>query len=560
MKRSRGGVNDAFASQKTGFSGSKWSKVGYKSRGLKAIYKNSVYIHYMQQHFHSSGGGSEDMIFRSSNILESMFNNAKADAISLYSNAMQKKMNQKDLDSLSAYLNTSLINGDFLDSLDEAMAEQFQNIIKDRSKAFEYYQNNFGKVSEIAQNVFKDIVEQGDSSIKNLSLFIKKINHLTHLMERGSNKIVFWAILNKAYRTALHSPQSKTTASFLKKIETQLKSQATSQIIKETQYAESLQYYLNVLQELKLLASEKDYYKIARGFSKKFKQNYISKGLAEVTTWKADQLADTTILKNIPTGKNITTNVKYDSQKNIFKSDNTYKDQQVTLRLKENEFNIQMQLQLSIKFYQSAAFNRNSSGISTMDISSGSGGTLEEFFDAIKLAEENKYQIYNALTFVGISEQFKNLILRRQFFRLFSTNGYQDSSFQDFSGYILVNGELVSIWRLFNFIQKKLDTNEKIDDYINLVFERSDSNRKSANGSSRLVGPKTLHIDDNWMFLNQWQNSGGGRGHAALIRKNLGAAWKRAEIINNDINATTIHATLHLHKVIQAFSSASLMI
>ena len=90
------------------------------------------------------------MIFRSSNILESMFNNAKADAVSLYSNAMQKKMNQKDLDSLSAYLNTSLINGDFLDSLDEAMAEQFQNIIKDRSKAFEYYQDNFGKVSEIA--------------------------------------------------------------------------------------------------------------------------------------------------------------------------------------------------------------------------------------------------------------------------------------------------------------------------------------------------------------------------------------------------------------------------
>jgi hypothetical protein len=39
-------------------------------------------------------------------------------------------------------------------------------------------------------------------------------------MERGSNKIVFWAILNKAYRKALHSPQSKTTASFLKKIET----------------------------------------------------------------------------------------------------------------------------------------------------------------------------------------------------------------------------------------------------------------------------------------------------------------------------------------------------
>jgi hypothetical protein len=64
--------------------------------------------------------------------------------------------------------------------------------------------------------------------------------------------------------------------------------------------------------------------------------------LAEVTTWKADQLADNTILKNIPTGKNITTNVKYDSQKNIFKFDNTYKDQQVTLRLKENEFNIQM--------------------------------------------------------------------------------------------------------------------------------------------------------------------------------------------------------------------------
>lgn len=44
-------------------------------------------------------------------------------------------------------------------------------------------------------------------------------------------------------------------------------------------------------------------------------------------------------------------------------------------------------------------------------------------------------------------EELNDLILKRQILRLFATN----SSFQDFSQFILINGQIISIWEVLQY-------------------------------------------------------------------------------------------------------------
>lgn len=150
-----------------------------------------------------------------------------------------------------------------------------------------------------------------------------------------------------------------------------------------------------------------------------------------------------------------------------------------------------------------------------MTINSGSGGSLKEFFEAIGLQDEQRYNMYNYLTFMGLTNEFKNLILKRQFFRLFSTaeNG---SSNIDFSSYLLVNGELISMYSLFRFIQEKLPNtkNDTINNYIKLYLQRS-TGKEAKSLSSR----KKIKEEENWMFLNRWESSNENMSQIKLSTK-----------------------------------------
>ena len=57
------------------------------------------------------------------------------------------------------------------------------------------------------------------------------------------------------------------------------------------------------------------------------------------------------------------------------------------------------------------------------------------------------------------------------------------------------------------------------------------------------------------MFKNQWQSVVGSKKTPSPDTANYEAAWKRARILVDDINKATIHATMHLHKIIQLYST-----
>ena len=104
---------------------------------------------------------------------------------------------------------------------------------------------------------------------------------------------------------------------------------------------------------------------------------------------------------------------------------------------------------------------------------------------------------------MGLTDEFKNLILKRQFFRLFSTAANKSSNI-DFSSYLLVNGELISVYSLFRFMQEQF--NKENDGYIKncikLYLQRS-----GGKGAKSLSSKKTIKENENWMFLNQWESS-----------------------------------------------------
>jgi len=57
------------------------------------------------------------------------------------------------------------------------------------------------------------------------------------------------------------------------------------------------------------------------------------------------------------------------------------------------------------------------------------------------------------------------------------------------------------------------------------------------------------------MFKNQWKSAEGRKKVPSPYTANYEAAWKRVRILVDDINKATIHATMHLHKIIQLYST-----
>ena len=115
------------------------------------------------------------------------------------------------------------------------------------------------------------------------------------------------------------------------------------------------------------------------------------------------------------------------------------------------------------------------------------------------------------------------------------------------------------MWELFKFINNFKDTATLFKQYINFYLQRNLKKTKKLT-SRQNVGQTKIKINENWMFLNQWYQGSPKertRGAAALKRKDIGAAWYRARVVFNDINAAVINATLHLHKIAQQWATIS---
>lgn len=578
MIRSSGGINNIQQFQR-----SSWSTHGFRGRGKNAIKDGSVYVHYLQQHYQSSGlkqikdyranpaqefsafGTEADKEFKE--FLKDAENLQSDKALNEYRNAMKKKLSNNAIN-----LFANAVDNTILEKIDQAFGEAFQKIVNfNRGEALKTYQEKMGSLSE-RLNKLDELLDpkKTKEAFEEFANFLNDINEIVKLMERSAkssgSQLVFFNYLKSILSTATKA-ESKTIQDFLITIQKQLQKESKDvKKIKNSQYQQALNYYMNFIDSLISFSNKEK-----RSFSEvmdNLQQQFISTGLGEATAFMQEQCvsqAQEKTFKDFMTGTKTVSN-KFGKNSTITrKTDVKIKDQIITLEINEKTHKIKADLDLSVKFYKTNAFQVSQPGLGTMTINSGSGGSLKEFFEAIGLQEEQRYNMYNYLTFVGLTNEFKNLILKRQFFRLFSTaeNG---SSNIDFSSYLLVNGELISMYSLFRFIQEKLPNtkNDTINKYIKLYLQRS-TGKEAKSLSSR----KKIKEKENWMFLNRWESSNENmsqmklstktkkfipaeRGDQAISRANLVLAWKRAKIMVNDINKATIHATIHLHKIIQA--------
>ena len=517
---------------------------------------NLIYIHFLQQHYNQSGLQGNETPF---NKVVEFLNNGGVVAASLaqndYKNALLSKFSPEDAAALG--LVTQQGSQQLLDSLNEAFGMALLDALNfDRKEAHTIYRENLGPLNKVAETVIPTIRD----SVENLqNKFIQPIINIVEAMEKGSGNIAFSTFLNDALKNAKDKGKS-TSKELLENFLKQLNS-SDGFVVTHSEYKQGLEYFKTIMTKVHDFVRDtsktgiNDAFKLTNSISQTLQQDLFSTEMGQITAIKRDALINAglnqvnTALNYVFSGKTQTQNKHYPNNKNTFKTDITIPGKYITLKIEDKEYELSVSLQASVKFLKTQAWTLEGGAI---DVNSGSGGSLLEFFDAMNYDQKQRYDIYNYLTFVGLSQPFARIMMQRQLFRLFST-GSDSSAGQkiDFSTHILANGELISIWELFKFINKFKDTTELFKQYINFYLQRNLKKTKKLT-SRKNVGKTRIKINENWMFLNQWYQGSSKkrvRGSAALKRKDIGAAWYRARVVFNDINAAVINATIHLHKI-----------
>jgi hypothetical protein len=182
--------------------------------------------------------------------------------------------------------------------------------------------------------------------------------------------------------------------------------------------------------------------------------------------------------------------------------------------------NITIDLGVSMKFYRAQSFSI--SGGKTLTISSGSGGSLASALNAVYGGNSARslYYAYNVLAHEQEPGQslVHDALLSRNILRLFSSTGTAG----DFSQFMLINGEIVSIWDIVQYAS-------------NTFLGTSSSRNKNQAISISIEGRKDIIA-----AAKNASNSG-----ESILKQ----AMNRSRSVNAAINSATIKATLHVHKL-----------
>lgn len=522
---------------------------------------NLIYIHFLQQHYNQSGLRGEIHPFDEVTFLNG--GEAASLAQNDYKNALLSKFSPEDAAALG--LVTKQGSQQLLDSLNEAFGMALLDALNfDREEAHRIYREDLGPLNKVAETVIPTIRD----SIENLQKkFIEPIINIIEAMEKGSNNTAFSAFLKEALEKSGKSAigSKELLENFLEQLNS-----SDGFIVTHSEYEKGLEYFKTIMTKVYDFVRDtsktgiNDAFKLTNSISQTLQQDLFSAEMGQITAVKRNALINAglnqinTALNYVFTGKKQTQNKHYENNKNTFKTDITIPGKYITLKIEDKEKELSVQLQTSVKFLKTQAWTLGGKG--SLNVESGSGGTLLEFFDAMNYDQKQRYDIYNYLTFVGLSQPFARIMMQRQLFRLFSTGSDSNTGRKiDFSTHILANGELISIWELFKFINNFKDTTELFKQYINFYLQRNLKKTKKLT-SRQNVGQTRIKINENWMFLNQWYQGNSKkrvRGSAALKRKDMGAAWYRARVVFNDINAAVINATVHLHKIASQWGAIS---
>lgn len=175
-------------------------------------------------------------------------------------------------------------------------------------------------------------------------------------------------------------------------------------------------------------------------------------------------------------------------------------------------------LGLSTKFYTGLGFNNNDHKAQGV-YSSGSGGSLANAIATVWTNLNQRYFIYNYIAHDMFTSEINDLILRRMLIRLFSSAG---GSGEDFAQIIFLNGILISLWDLVQYIR---------------------NNTFISNNAITLNYDKKSLMNDTKTYLPK------GDAKPSLIE-----AWRRSRFVNLDFHKTKIQADIHLNKLIAAIN------
>lgn len=206
-----------------------------------------------------------------------------------------------------------------------------------------------------------------------------------------------------------------------------------------------------------------------------FEKEIFSVGLGEAIAFKTEQIAAEAPLKMLKDDNGKTKGLKLVGQNSVplwisnpkgeYASDSILeasRQGKVDIKLKNvfislkdvfgSDYSGKMRLDIgfSNKLYQSVNFNNENISKYNNSFSVGGGLTLEQAinmtFDNLKL----KYLAYNTFAWENASEtqlaliNLQDTLFTRSIVNLFSSRGGKD----DFAGYIIINGKLLSIWEI----------------------------------------------------------------------------------------------------------------
>lgn len=438
-----------------------------------------------------------------------------------YKQLFNASLNKQSIDLLAASFD--LDENTFLSVLNNQLRKKLQEDINIEKLGALYKTVQDGNISSYLQKAINE------NSVQQLSLALKGVADALLLLE-GGNSSLGAVLLN-----AINSGANSFSALGIK-LSALLKEYQISnnyRLIKRQSLESAKQQLNNLAQALstgKFVSTKNDL--TAQGLSTLLLNGIISTSIAEglgfSMSGKAGSVLYNSILQAVGT-KNVT--VQSDSGKNIKitgKTDVRAKGVSVTLNATdagENGGEIDLDIGISSKFYTGQGFkDLNNKSIS---ISSGSGGTLKEALDSIFFDSVSRYLAYNYITHNQNVTELNDLIAKKQILRLFASAG----SKEDFAQFMLINGYIVSIWDIMQYVLNN-------DVGLSKSMDGSDSQ-----GIAISIPDRSKIYESNTLNLVE------GKGDSPQI-----SAWQRSHNVNTAISSARIYAELHLTKLASMYN------
>ena len=212
----------------------------------------------------------------------------------------------------------------------------------------------------------------------------------------------------------------------------------------------------------------------------------------------------------------------------------TFSFQENTSLGNKSVFNIN--LGISMKFYDSIGIQQLDSKGLTGTFSSGSGGSLGAVL--VDVYGTNPKKLYFAKNILAHDANgtklnsglmaIQNAILQKEILRLFATMGNK----KDFSHFILVNGVFISTWDLLNYV---------LNNFVGKSASQGAFSKDSKQGVAlSIAGRKSIYA----------ANVAETKGVA-----NIAEAKRRSQAVNEAIDSATIEARIHIEKIAKAFGN-----